>query len=74
VESYIAKNPDDDSNNLRRNNILRTYYNDKRMEFKKDPVQFVIDNNDEVKDELNRVFLKLHSFVIVISSKYVVSS
>jgi type II secretory ATPase GspE/PulE/Tfp pilus assembly ATPase PilB-like protein len=131
---------------------------DKRMEFKKDPVQFVIDNNDEVKElvdqlddtenqqalqseiretissaigmhsnrmltnaeiddisttddykeqlakikqvisekgktvvdelmvnqlfnfivvinhELNRVFLKLHSFVVVISSKYVISS
>jgi hypothetical protein len=49
VESYISKNPDNDSNNLRRNNILRTYYNDKRMEFKKDPVQFVMSNNNEVK-------------------------
>jgi hypothetical protein len=27
-----------------------------------------------INHELNRVFLKLHSFVIVISSKYVVSS
>jgi hypothetical protein len=38
VESYIAENPDNDSNNMRRNNILRKYYNDKRMEFDKDPV------------------------------------
>jgi hypothetical protein len=49
VESYITKNPDNDSNNLRRNNILRKYYNDKRMEFNKDPVQFVMSNNNEVK-------------------------
>jgi hypothetical protein len=55
VESYITKNPDNDSNNLRRNNILRTYYNDKRMEFKKDPVQFVIDNNDEVKELVDQL-------------------
>jgi hypothetical protein len=34
---------------MRRNNILRKYYNDKRMEFDKDPVQFVINNNDEIK-------------------------
>jgi hypothetical protein len=26
VESYITKNPDNDSNNLRRNNILRKYF------------------------------------------------
>jgi hypothetical protein len=30
VESYIAENPDNDSNNMRRNNILRKYYNDKK--------------------------------------------
>jgi hypothetical protein len=52
VGKYIAKNPDDDPNNLRRNNILRKYYNDKRMEFEKDPVQFVISNNKEVKEPL----------------------
>jgi hypothetical protein len=54
VESYIAENPDNDSNNMRRNNILRKYYNDKRMEFDKDPVQFVINNNDEVRELLEQ--------------------
>ena len=55
VGKYIAKNPDDDPNNLRRNNILRKYYNDKRMEFEKDPVQFVISNNKEVKELIEQL-------------------
>jgi hypothetical protein len=50
----LAENPDNDSNNMRRNNILRKYYNDKRMEFDKDPVQFVINNNDEVRELLDQ--------------------
>jgi hypothetical protein len=55
VSEYISAHTDENANNARRNNILRKYYNEKTSQFKKDPVQFMIDNNSEVLDLLDQV-------------------
>jgi len=55
VSDYISAHTDENANNARRNNILRRYYNEKTSQFKKDPVQFTIDNNSEVLDLLDQV-------------------
>ncbi len=55
VSDYISAHTDENANNARRNNILRRYYNEKTSQFRKDPVQFTIDNNSEVRDLLDKV-------------------
>jgi hypothetical protein len=52
VDAYIKKNPDNNKNNARRNKMLKEYINKRTNEYDNDPVGFLLNHDDEIK-ELN---------------------